>query len=229
MSLRPARPSPADPPRGSILRPTGGSRGLMCGRAGLRRLHVVADREGARKSLDPVAAAETSNKGMGKGGILEIEREDVVDDARRSRGCGCPTFGAASLVEPGMHDIELAAKPFRRNRNPQAHRIPPLRLALSPHRRSCHTRSLFMLRSIIILTEAGLSRGTAHTLPHRRATAIVAPAEAETGRECGSCATRCCAGSASGCGRRATTRSSPTKSCRTGFSPGAPPKKTASC
>jgi hypothetical protein len=34
-----------------------------------------------------------------------------------------------------MHDLELVVQPFRRRRNPHAHRIPPLRLALGSHRR----------------------------------------------------------------------------------------------
>jgi len=41
----------------------------MGGRAAPHRPHVVADREGACNRLDPIAAAEASDKGMGKGGI----------------------------------------------------------------------------------------------------------------------------------------------------------------
>ena len=52
----------------------------MSSRASPIGAHIAAERKGPRYCLDPTAAAETGDKGMGKGGILEIEREGVVDD-----------------------------------------------------------------------------------------------------------------------------------------------------
>ena len=83
----------------------------MNGRAAPRWPSVAADGKGTRNRLDPVAAAEPGDEGMSEGRIFEIEREGVVDDTRRPGGCGRPPFGAASLVEPGMHDLELAPNP----------------------------------------------------------------------------------------------------------------------
>jgi hypothetical protein len=83
----------------------------MGGHAAPRRQRIATNGEGTLNRLDPIAAAETGDKGMGEGGILEIEREGIVDDARRPRGCDCPPFGAASLVEPGMDDLELEPNP----------------------------------------------------------------------------------------------------------------------
>jgi hypothetical protein len=61
-----------------------------------------------------------------------------------------------------MHDLELATEPFRRHRNPHTHRIPPLRLALGPYRRSDHEPSLYVhvWFGKIMLFKQGLSRDT---------------------------------------------------------------------
>jgi hypothetical protein len=116
----------------------------MNGGATPRWLCVAADGKGTRDRFDAVAAAEPGDEGMSEGSILEIEGKGIVDDTPRPGGRGCPPFGAASLVEPGMHDLELATQPFRRHRNPHTHRIPPLRLALGPYRRSDHASSLLV-------------------------------------------------------------------------------------
>jgi hypothetical protein len=121
----------------------------MGGPASRHRARFAAARKVSGYGLDPEAAAGADDKGVSKGGILEIEREGIVDDARRPGGRGCPTFGAASLVEPGMDDLELAARPFRRHRNPHAHWIPPRRLALARIARTHQAFSLFMMRSTI--------------------------------------------------------------------------------
>jgi hypothetical protein len=104
--------------------------------------NVLADRIGARNRLDPITAAETDDKRMGESGVFEIERKGVVDHTARPGGGGCPTFGAAGLVEPGMHNFELAAQPVRWHRNSHAHRIAPLRFALGPRRCSGHPSPL---------------------------------------------------------------------------------------
>jgi hypothetical protein len=141
--------NPAQSNRSTFLVENGLSPVRMGGPASPHRARIAAARKGSRYGLDPEAAAEADDKGVSKGGILEIEREGIVDDARRPGGRACPTFGAASLAQPGMDDLELAAKPFRRHRNPHAHRIPPLRLALGPHRRAHQGFSLFMIRSVV--------------------------------------------------------------------------------
>jgi hypothetical protein len=134
----------------------------MNGGTAPRWLYVAADGKGTRDRCSAVAAAEPGDEGMSEGSILEIEGKRIVDDTPRPGGRGRPPFGAASLVEPGMHDLELATEPFRRHRNPHTHRIPPLRLALGPYRRSDQSHlSMFMFRSSeIILFKQGLSRDT---------------------------------------------------------------------
>ena len=101
--------------------------------------HIAVARNGSRYGLAAIAAAETGDKGMGNGSVLEIKRKGVVENARRTGGSGGPTFCAASFVEPGV--IELAAQPLRRYRYPNAHRIPTICLALGPHRCSDHKPS----------------------------------------------------------------------------------------
>src|SRR6266566_3433132 len=84
---------------------------------------------------------------MGQGGICEIKRDGIVDDAGEpSRGRGA-AFGPAGLVEPAMDDLELAPKPRRRHRDLHPYRKLPLGLALRQHRSPCHTRPPFMVRS----------------------------------------------------------------------------------
>jgi hypothetical protein len=134
----------------------------MNGGAAPRWLCVAADGKGTRDRFDAVAAAEPGDEGMSEGSILEIEGKGIVGDTRRPGRRGRPPFGAASLVEPGMHDLDLATQPFRRHRNPHTHRIPPLRLALGPYRRSDHASSPLVHVSFarIILFKQGLSRDT---------------------------------------------------------------------
>ena len=103
--------------------------------------HIAVARNGSRYGLAAIAAAETGDKGMGNGSVLEIKRKGVVENARRTGGTGGPTFCAASFVEPGVHYLELAAQPLRRYRYPHAHRILTLCLALGPHRCSDHKPS----------------------------------------------------------------------------------------
>ena len=101
--------------------------------------HIAVARNGSRYGLAAIAAAETGDKGMGNGSVLEIKRKGVVENARRTGGSGGPTFCAASFVVPGV--IELAAQTLRRYRYPHAHRIPTICLALGPHRCSDHKSS----------------------------------------------------------------------------------------
>ena len=106
------------------------------------RFHrIVADGKSARNRLDPVAAAEAGHKGLRDRSILEIECHRVVDHTRRPGGGLRPAFGAASLVEPGVHNIELATQPFRRHRYPHVRRISPLCLAPGPQLRSDHAQT----------------------------------------------------------------------------------------
>ena len=72
------------------------------------RRHIVSEGECARDRLDPIAAAEAGYKCMGEGGICEIKRERIIDDAGEPGRSHGPAFGPAGLVEPSMDDLELA-------------------------------------------------------------------------------------------------------------------------
>src|SRR6266478_4330286 len=119
----------------------------MAGGVVPRRRHIVSEGECARDRLDPIAAAEAGYKCMGEGGICEIKRERIIDDAGAPGGSHGPAFGPAGLVEPSMDDLELAPKPLRWHRDPHPHRKLPLSLALCQHRSPRHTRPPFMVRS----------------------------------------------------------------------------------
>jgi hypothetical protein len=108
-----------------------------------RRRHIVSEGECARDRLDPIAAAEAGNKCMGEGGICEIKRERIIDDAGEPGGSHGPAFGPAGLVEPSMDDLELAPKPLRWHRDPHPYWKLPLGLAL----RQIEARVTLALRS----------------------------------------------------------------------------------
>ena len=112
----------------------------------LRQL-IATHGEGTFDRLDAIAATEAGDKGVGEGRLREIKRDRVVDDACEPGGRGCPTFGTACLVEPGMHDLKLPAEAFRWHRDPHTNRKSLLCLALHPHRRSLSRPPPFMFRS----------------------------------------------------------------------------------
>ena len=112
-----------------------------------RRRHIVSEGECARDRLDPIAAAEAGDEGMGEGGICEIKPDRIVDDAGEPGRSQGPAFDPTGLVEPSMDDLKLAPKPLRRHRDPHPHRKLPVGLALRQHRSPCHTCPPFMVRS----------------------------------------------------------------------------------
>jgi len=123
-----------------------------------RRRHIVSEGECARDRLDPIAAAEAGHKRMGKGGICEIKRDRIVDDAGEpGRGYG-PAFGPVGLVEPGMDDLDLAPKPFGGTAVLTGTGKLPLGLALRERRSPCQTCPPFVVRSGNYVTGAALSR-----------------------------------------------------------------------
>jgi hypothetical protein len=80
---------------------------------------------------------------MGEGGICEIKRERIIDDAGEPGRSHGPAFGPAGLVEPSMDDLELAPKPLRWHRDPHPYWKLPLGLAL----RQIEARVTLALRS----------------------------------------------------------------------------------
>ena len=95
---------------------------------------------------------------MGKGGIHEVKRDGIVDDAAKPcRGHG-PASGTAGVVEPDMDDLELPAEPLRRHRDPHPHRKLPLYLAAHSQQSSYHVRPMFTVCSNTYTTGAALSR-----------------------------------------------------------------------
>src|SRR5437870_9538394 len=83
---------------------------------------ILAHLEDAVGTLDFVAGAPPGNKGAGQSGVVEIDRDRVVQDAvqvgRRHR----PAGGAAIRVQPCPYLIDALSEAMRWHADPDAHR-----------------------------------------------------------------------------------------------------------
>ena len=105
-------------------------RGRLGDRRHDRRAGIGRARAGAVGLDRAIAAAKAVDEGVGEAGVLEIKSDRIVEHAGEPCRRGGPAAGAASLVEPGVHDAELAAEPVGRHRDPHPHRKVAFGLAL---------------------------------------------------------------------------------------------------
>ena len=83
-----------------------------------RRRLILADLEDAVGVLDPIAGAPPGNKGSSQGGVVEVDRDRVVQRAAQTCWRHRPTIGPAIGIEPRLYRIEAISEAPRRYANP---------------------------------------------------------------------------------------------------------------
>ena len=82
------------------------SRRLMEASRYARRRLILADLEGAVGVLDSIAGAPSDNKGGSHGGVVEVDRDRVVQRAAQTCWRHRPAIGPAIRIEPRLYLIE---------------------------------------------------------------------------------------------------------------------------
>src|SRR4051812_19059371 len=87
-----------------------------------RRRIIVADHECAVGDLGQALAAPARNETCRERGVLEIDRDRVVDDPAQTGGRYPPAICTAILVEPSVNGVEPLTQSARWNGDPDPHR-----------------------------------------------------------------------------------------------------------
>src|ERR1700730_4609882 len=87
-----------------------------------RHRRVLAYLEGAVSTFGLVPSAPPRDKGAGQRGVVEIDRDRVVQDAVPTGRRHCPAVGAAIRIEPCAYLIDALSEAMRWYANPDAHR-----------------------------------------------------------------------------------------------------------
>ena len=71
-----------------------------------RRRLILADLEDAVGALGPIASAPSGNKGGSQGGVVEVDRDRVVQRAAKTGRRHRPAIGPAIGIKPCLYLVE---------------------------------------------------------------------------------------------------------------------------